>query len=187
MKESDKNLPIVFGKNPNQSDSSSPQQDKHPWGSESSSKQSGATDHATQQDAYDRGYQEGFDRARQERNTASNTSRPEGSEMTNKNFTYLLYGLFIGGYFTGGLTAIAALVLAYAKRADVLNTIYYSHMENIIHTFWMSLIVGLFACFLIFTFILAIIGWPLIGVLFVWASYRMLKGFLRVSDNRAYN
>ena len=202
MKDADKNLPIVFGQDPNSSHNSAEQQDSHSWDSSagvdstnrSGSAQSAGASQSTfgstsgnQQEAYERGYQEGYERARQAQSGASNSSRTEGTDMTNKNFTYLLYGLFIGGYFTGGLTAIAALVLAYAKRGDVINTIYYSHMENIIHSFWVALLVGIFAYFLIFTFILAIIGWPLIVVLFIWTCYRMIKGFLRISDNRAYN
>lgn len=141
----------------------------------------------TYHDAYDRGFQEGFDRAHQEQNGTRNTSSSVGGNLSNRNFIYLLYGLFIGGYFTGGLTTVAALILAYVKRADVMGTLYYSHIENIIHTCWMSFFVGLIASFLIFTFIFAIIGWPLVGILLIWSAYRMLKGFMRLSENRAYS
>lgn len=178
MNESDKNLPIIA----NSSSQSEGQ---------SANEQAQSSD----QDAYDRGYQEGYNQARQQQSSygrqqssAPNQALPsEGQFMSNKNFTYLLYGLFIGGYFTGGLTNIAALILAYAKRGDVTNTIFYSHMENVIHTTWITFWVGLFGGFLCFTVILAIIGWPLLAVLFIWATYRILKGFMRISDNRAYD
>lgn len=160
MKDTDNNLPIVLDITPDSKKSS------------------------TEQDAYDRGYQEGFHQAHQGHTQSSSS---EGQFMSDKNFTYLLYGLSIGGYFTGGLTNLAALILAYVKRGDVTNTIFYSHMENIIHTTWIAFWVGLFGAFLMFTVIFAVIGWPLLAILFIWTGYRFLKGFLRLSDNRAYD
>ena len=222
MNEPDKNLPIIAKNHALTEHESSARQSQSQQGQ--AQYNPAQQEYASHEEAYDRGYQEGLNRARQEQSRQSQAqqeysrqgqssyqrsaqgqsyqdnsqaysqaqsqaqkSSSEGQFMSDKNFTYLLYGLSIGGYFTGGLTNLAALILAYVKRGDVTHTIFYSHMENIIHTTWIAFWVGLFGAFLMFTVIFAIIGWPLLAILFIWTGYRFLKGFLRLSDNRAYD
>lgn len=92
------------------------------------------------------------------------------------------YGLNFASLFTGGLTSLVALILAYVKRDDARETVYASHFDNQISVFWWSLlwsVVGFFS--LIFG-----IGWLVWGLAFVWFLYRMIKGAVRTVDRVAY-
>jgi len=76
--------------------------------------------------------------------------------------------------------AIAAIVVAYLKRADAVGTIYASHFDWILRTFWWSLLWIVVS--LIFTLLL--IGWVGLFVTLVWVLYRIVKGWLALAENR---
>ncbi|HPU52815.1 MAG TPA: hypothetical protein PK359_14735 [Burkholderiaceae bacterium] len=97
------------------------------------------------------------------------------------------YGLHIFGLlFSLGLLSVVALIINYIKRDEAAGTIYASHMSWMIATFWWTLfwVVVLFVP----NFLLSIVSFGLLSWLFllpgVWFLYRMLKGLLRLSDNR---
>ena len=97
------------------------------------------------------------------------------------------YGLHIVGLlFSAVLLSVVALIINYIKRDDAAGTIYASHMSWMISTFWWTLfwVVVLFIPTLILTiFSVGLLSW-LFLVPGVWFLYRMLKGLLRLSDNR---
>ena len=94
----------------------------------------------------------------------------------------IAYGLFLAGWPTLHLATVAAVILAYVQRGDVRGTLWESHFDNIIHTFWTALIVGIVAVPLCFVGI----GFLILGFLIVWFLYRTIKGLVRAVEERPY-
>ena len=99
-------------------------------------------------------------------------------------FDYLLH--IVGLLFSMGLLSVVALIINYVKRDDAAGTIYASHMSWMISTFWWTVfwVVVLFVPTLILTiFSVGLLSW-LFLLPGVWFLYRMLKGLLRLTDNK---
>ena len=94
----------------------------------------------------------------------------------------ITYGLLLAGWPTLHLATIAAVILAYIKRGEARGTIWESHFNNVIHTFWISLLIGA----VVFPLCLVLIGIPLMGLLIVWFLYRTIKGLVQAIDNKPY-
>jgi uncharacterized membrane protein len=92
------------------------------------------------------------------------------------------YVLFLIGWPTLHLATIVGLILAYVKRGETRGTIWESHFDNIINTFWVTLVVGIVAIPLCFI----IVGIPLLIGVGIWFLYRSIKGLIRAVDNKAY-
>jgi uncharacterized membrane protein len=97
------------------------------------------------------------------------------------------YGLHIGGLIlSAGLFSVVALILNYLKRDDAAGTIYQSHMNWMIRTFWWTLfwMAVLFLPTLLLTlFTLGVLGWMFL-LPSLWFLYRMVRGLLRLLENR---
>ena len=94
----------------------------------------------------------------------------------------LAYILYLVGWPTCHLATIVGLILAYVKRGEVRGTIWESHFDNIINTFWVTLVIGIVAIPLCFI----VIGVPLLFGVAIWFLYRTIKGLVRALDNKAY-
>ena len=97
------------------------------------------------------------------------------------------YALHIAGpLLSMGLLSVIALVINYLKREDAAGTIYESHMNWMIRTFWWT-VFWIVVSFLP-ALVLAVITFGLLSFLFVvpviWYLYRMVKGLLRLLDRR---
>jgi uncharacterized membrane protein len=89
---------------------------------------------------------------------------------------YVLYALS----FLYGITAIVGVVIAYIKRDDVRGTWLESHFSWQIQTFWWGLlwtVVGIVLA-------LAAVGFLILFAVWIWAIYRVVKGWLRLNDGR---
>ncbi|MBL8309443.1 MAG: hypothetical protein JNL19_03370 [Burkholderiales bacterium] len=100
--------------------------------------------------------------------------------------THVTYALFALGLLTGGLVAIAGLIVAYIKRDDAAGSYLASHYRWLIRTFWWSFLwVSLGWLLVVVTlgigFLVAWIPW---GIAWLWGVYRIIKGWLRLSDKR---
>jgi len=105
---------------------------------------------------------------------------PEQAEINNKNVTQLIYALYAVSIMVG-VTSIVAIVLNYVKRDDVVNTLYESHFRWQIRTFWFTFLWSLVALATFWT----LVGPFIIGsVVFVWYVYRVVKGWLRLSEGK---
>jgi uncharacterized membrane protein len=95
---------------------------------------------------------------------------------------YLLH--IAGLLFSAGLLSVLALIINYVKRDDARGTIYYSHMNWQIRTFWWTLF--WMAVIAIPALVLTVISFGLLSFLFVipllWYLYRMVKGLLWLND-----
>ncbi|MEX3527180.1 MAG: hypothetical protein VB143_07745 [Burkholderia sp.] len=97
-----------------------------------------------------------------------------------RTLTHVLYGLYAIHWLTGGITGLVAIIINYVKRADVVGTRYQAHCEWQIHTFWRALILYLIGFALIFV----VVGFFILGLVWVWTLYRIIKGWLYLNDNK---
>jgi len=117
-------------------------------------------------------------------------TNPEGSAPAvppppadNRTLVLIAYGLFLAGCVTGGVAAIAGVILAYVKRGEVAGTVWASHYENLILVFWVGLAGSILG--IITTFIL--IGFLVLLAVFVWYLYRTIVGLLKAVENKPYD
>jgi uncharacterized membrane protein len=112
--------------------------------------------------------------------------QPDREESLRKvaMFDYLLH--IAGLLFSLGILSVVAVIINYVKRGDAAGTIYESHMNWQIRTFWWTLF--WFVALAIPFFILTLVTFGLLHFLFalpfVWYLYRMIKGLLRLNDRR---
>ena len=113
--------------------------------------------------------------------------RDGGDSDSLRKVALLDYLLHIAGLlFSMGLLSVVALIINYIKRDDANGTIYRSHMDWMISTFWWTLF-WIVVAFLP-TLLLSVVSFGLLSFLFVvpclWFLYRMVKGLLRLIDAR---
>jgi len=110
-----------------------------------------------------------------------------GDDDALRKVTLVDYLLHIAGLlFSMGLLSVVALIINYVKRDDATGTIYRSHMDWMISTFWWTLFWVVVA--FVPSMLLAVVSFGLLSFLFVipglWYLYRMVKGLLRLTDGR---
>ncbi len=104
-------------------------------------------------------------------------------EQQLRKVALLDYLLHIAGLLLSmGILSVVALIINYVKRDDADGTIYRSHMDWMIATFWWTLF------WVVIAFIPALLSLGLLSFLFIvpclWFLYRMVKGLLRLLDGR---
>ncbi len=95
-----------------------------------------------------------------------------------RNTSILIYALYLASLVIP-FVSILGVIFAYSKRANA-PIGPRSHFTYQIHTFWLSLLYGLFVTLLCFV----LIGFLLIPVLAIWFIARVVVGLLRAIDNR---
>lgn len=116
--------------------------------------------------------------------SAPNDSTQNGSTALDsdaKSHAIIAYMLLIAGLFTA-IPMLFGAIWAIYKKGDARGTIYHSHYCNATRTFWWTLFWTVLGC------ILAGIG---IGLLmlagaWVWAFYRLVNGFAKITSDQAY-
>ena len=118
------------------------------------------------------------------------------------NYTQLIYALHacavltgvftsatIAGRFLFGLPSIVAVILNYARRADVRGTWLQSHFDWQIRTFWfallwvvVTLLVGAPLTLILIGIYLVVLGFMIVGV---WVAYRVTRGWLRLRAHQS--
>lgn len=101
-------------------------------------------------------------------------------EMAKTN-AIIAYGLMIFGLFTGIFWIIGA-IWAMIKKDEARGTIFEDHYSNIIKTFWWGLGLSIIGFILIFV----IVGYFLLFAVWIWSIYRIIKGFAKITSNKAY-
>ncbi|MGB6242918.1 MAG: hypothetical protein WBF69_10625 [Castellaniella sp.] len=97
--------------------------------------------------------------------------------LTQRQLIHLMYALFAVGILSAGIlgaAAIAAVVLAYLKRGDMVGTVYAGHIDWIIRTFWWGLLwlaLSAVAAMIFIGFVTGVIA-------MIWIIYRLAKGWL---------
>ena len=83
--------------------------------------------------------------------------------------------------FVFGLTALVGLIINYVKREDAAGTLYQSHFDWQIRTFWWGVLWCVLGVILIFALGL---GFVVLFAAFVWAIYRVVKGWLKLTEGK---
>ncbi len=96
-----------------------------------------------------------------------------------RQITLIVYILQAASFFVG-ITYVAAVVVNYVKREDVTGTFYESHFRWQIRTFWFSLLWGVLGAILS----IVLIGFVILAADAVWLIYRIVKGWLRLSEGK---
>lgn len=96
-----------------------------------------------------------------------------------KTVTTVVYALQAAGFLVG-ISWIVGVVINYVKREDASGTWLQSHFRWQIRTFWFGLLwaaIGVPLC-------LVFIGWAVLFADAVWIIYRIVKGWLNLTENR---
>ncbi len=104
----------------------------------------------------------------------------EERDRSLKILTHVLYGLYAIHWFTGGVTALVAIIVNYVKREDVVGTRYQAHFEWQIRTFWRVLIASVIGFVLMFV----VVGFFILAAAGIWMLYRIIKGWLYLNDDK---
>jgi len=105
------------------------------------------------------------------------TSEELAALKTIAQVVYILQALS----FMFGVTALVGLIINYVKREDAVGTVYQSHFDWQIRTFWWGLLWGVLGCLLIIALGL---GFLMLFVAWVWAIYRVVKGWLKLIEGK---
>jgi uncharacterized membrane protein len=101
-----------------------------------------------------------------------------------RRVAHINYALLALGLFTGWLAAFAAMLLAYVKRDDAAGWLA-THYAYQLRTFWWGLAWTALG-WLLFVLIIGMLGpsWIIWGFAWLWGCYRVIKGWLRLVDQR---
>ena len=117
----------------------------------------------------------------------SNELNPEGKKPIDlRTISHVAYGLFAVGLLSGGvfgIASVAAVVLLYLKRPDAAGTIYASHFDWLLQTFWWGLLALVISGIATYIYI----GWIGVAATGIWILYRLVKGWLLLLEHTAAN
>ena len=106
----------------------------------------------------------------------------EPKTQNDRSVMHVLYGLHTVAWASMGSLAVIALIVNYIKRADEQDSIYVSHHNYMIATFWWTVLWLLLTSPLWLAFVIpGAIAWTIVGL---WYLYRCIRGWLRFTDNR---
>lgn len=112
----------------------------------------------------------------------SDIQTSSAAHSEDRTMVLIVYGLYLFAFLSCGLAGIAGVLVAYIKRDDARGTMWESHFDNQINSFWtwFALVVaGVLTSWML-------IGFAVIGIAFVWFLYRSLKGLIRALEMKAY-
>jgi uncharacterized membrane protein len=101
------------------------------------------------------------------------------TEEQNKSITQVIYGLYAASLVVG-VTCIAAIILNYVKRDEVVGTLYESHFRWQMRTFWFAVLWSVI-CTILTIVIIGAFGFIALGI---WYIYRIVIGWLRLSEGK---
>jgi uncharacterized membrane protein len=102
------------------------------------------------------------------------------TEKNLRKLAMLVYALQAASLFTGSLTLFAGVIINYVRREDVRGSWIESHFRWQTRTFWYSLVwMVIGGVTLIF-----LIGWAILLAISIWMIYRIVKGWVYLSENR---
>ena len=111
----------------------------------------------------------------------NNETLPSGKLIAeNRDLALLGYLLLALGFCTGGVTAVAAVILNYLKLDEVRDSWLESHFRWQINTFWYGLLwyaIGVVSWILL-------LGWLVWGITSIWIIYRIVKGALNLNEEK---
>ena len=120
----------------------------------------------------------------------SSTLEPQESLVSWTHIIYALHAtsLVVGvvgaatlfGAFLFGWPSIIAVIMNYIKQGEARGSYLESHFRWQIRTFWFGLLWGVLGGLLVFV----LVGFAVLFADAVWIIYRIVKGWLNLSENR---
>ncbi|HHX2503603.1 TPA: DnaJ domain-containing protein [Neisseria subflava] len=110
-------------------------------------------------------------------NTEANMVNTSNSEV--KNYVFIAYVTYAVGLLIL-FTPVVGVIMAYVKRDEAQGSIYASHVDYLIKTFWVSLagtVLGTFTT-------LILIGWLILLVTAIWFIYRVVIGLIKLNEDK---
>ncbi|HFC8466307.1 TPA: DnaJ domain-containing protein [Neisseria subflava] len=115
-------------------------------------------------------------------NTGSNNTESDVVNASNsevKNYVFIAYVTYAVGLLIL-FTPVVGVIMAYVKRDEAQGTIYASHIDYLIKTFWVSLVGTVLGTFTI----LILIGWLILLVTAIWFIYRVVIGLIKLNEDK---
>ena len=110
-------------------------------------------------------------------NTEANMVNTSNSEV--KNYVFIAYVAYAVGLLIL-FTPVVGVIMAYVKRDEAQGSIYASHIDWLIKTFWVSLIGLLLGRLTIFI----LIGWLILAATGIWLIYRVVVGLIKLNEDK---
>ena len=110
-------------------------------------------------------------------NMATNVVNTPNSDV--KNYVFIAYVTYAVGLLIL-FTPVVGVIMAYVKRDEAQGSIYASHIDYLIKTFWVSLagtVLGTFTT-------LILIGWLILLVTAIWFIYRVVIGLIKLNEDK---
>ncbi|WP_448978976.1 DnaJ domain-containing protein [Neisseria sp.] len=96
-----------------------------------------------------------------------------------KNYVFIAYVTYAVGLLIL-FTPVVGVIMAYVKRDEAQGTIYASHIDYLIKTFWVSLVGTVLGTFTT----LILIGWLILLVTAIWFIYRVVIGLIKLNEDK---
>ena len=109
--------------------------------------------------------------------TATNVVNTPNSDV--KNYVFIAYVTYAVGLLIL-FTPVVGVIMAYVKRDEAQGTIYASHIDYLIKTFWVSLVGTVLGTFTT----LILIGWLILLVTAIWFIYRVVIGLIKLNEDK---
>jgi uncharacterized membrane protein len=100
---------------------------------------------------------------------------------------HLMYAALTFGLLSSWIGAVIAMVMAYVVRSDWRGTVLESHAEWVLGTFWWGAFWTILGYLLIFPLLVGLLGpsWLIWGIAWLWAAYRIIRGWMCLLDEQA--
>jgi uncharacterized membrane protein len=118
----------------------------------------------------------------------------DGSTSDGLVLPIVVYVLYLIGLMNG-LTALVGVIIAYVTRPTATPEAQ-SHLTFQIYTFWLGLVgfvisglvigVGFVLSFIVIGIPILILGWVMLGLVYVWLAVRCIVGLVRAAQNQPY-
>jgi uncharacterized membrane protein len=102
----------------------------------------------------------------------------DGDAKSHALVSYVLMGI---GLFTA-IPIIIGAVWAMFTRGNARGTVYHSHYTNAIRVFWWSLFWTVIGFILVFV----LVGYAILGIVWLWALYRLVYGFAKLLSDEPF-
>ena len=110
-------------------------------------------------------------------NTATNVVNTPSSDV--KNYVFIAYVTYAVGLLIL-FTPVVGVIMAYVKRDEAQGSIYASHIDYLIKTFWVSLVGTVLGTFTT----LILIGWLILLITAIWFIYRVVIGLIKLNEDK---
>tara|TARA_R110001592_G_scaffold67059_1_gene205835 strand:- start:9811 stop:10164 length:354 start_codon:yes stop_codon:yes gene_type:complete len=98
-----------------------------------------------------------------------------------KTHALIAYALMLTGLVTVVFWLVGG-IWAMVKKSDIEGSRFSDHYDNLISTFWW----GIFWAVVGGILSLLVVGYFMLGILWLWALYRLIKGLAKLTSNRPY-